>query len=75
VRQDGRIDLVIGLERTVWVKSLGTGDGGSKQETVADGETIELATPRIASSLRGVPEDSNLFRGHTAIRVTVRRIS
>ena len=75
VRLDGRIDLVISLGRTVWVGSLGTGDGGFKQETVTDGETIELATPRIASGLRGVPEDSNLFRGHTAIRVTVRRIS
>ena len=75
VRLDGRIDLVVSLGRTVLVGSLGTGDGGFKQETVTDGETIELATPRIASGLRGVPEDSNLFRGHTAIRVTVRRIS
>jgi hypothetical protein len=75
VRPDGRIDLVVSLGRTVRVGSLGTGDGGFKQETVADGETIELATPRIASGLQGVPEDSNLYRGHTAIRVTVRRIS
>jgi hypothetical protein len=59
----------------VWVGSLGTGDGGLKQETVADGETIELATPRMIEGLRGVPEDSSLFRGHTAIRVTGRRIS
>ncbi len=75
VRSDGRIDLVVSLGRTVWVGSLGTGDGGLKQETVADGETIELATPRMIEGLRGVPEDSSLFRGHTAIRVTVRRIS
>ena len=47
VRSDGRIDLVVSLGRTVWVGSLGTGDGGLKQETVADGETIELATPRM----------------------------
>jgi hypothetical protein len=76
VRPDGRIDLVVGVLRFVQSGRLANGDGGQKQETVADGETIEVATPRLSGSLPDVPRDSNLFRaGHTAIRVTVRRIS
>ena len=75
VRHDGRIDLVVGLGRTAWVGSLGQGDGGLKQETVGDGETIELAIPRIGQELKGVPQDSKLYRTSTAIRVTVRRVS
>ncbi len=60
----------------VLVDRLGTGNGGTKQETVAEGETIEFKTPRLSGQLPGVPEDSNVFRdGQTAIRVTVRRIS
>jgi len=65
MRPDGRIDLVLGMSRTVWHGSLGQGDGGSKQETVADGETIELELPRVSGNLAGT---------RTALRVTARRI-
>jgi hypothetical protein len=76
VRSDGRIDLVVGVLRFVQSGSLGTGDGGGKKVIVSDGETIEVTTPRLSGNVPGVPDGSNLFRaGHTAIRVTTRRIS
>jgi hypothetical protein len=76
VRPDGRIDLVVSVLRVVQSDSLGIGDGGGKKVTVSDGETIEVTTPRLSGDVPGVPADSNLFRaGHTAIRVTARRIS
>jgi len=75
VRPDGRIDFVVGVMRFVDAGSLGTGDGGGKLVTVSDGEPIEVMTPRLSGELPGVPPDSKLYRaGHTAIRVTVRRI-
>ena len=74
-RPDGRIDLVVGAMRTVWNNGLGAGDGGAKQATIADGETIEFELPQLTGDLREVhlPE---LLAGHrTVVLVKARRLS
>ena len=78
-RPDGRIDIVVSAERTLRLGSLGNGDGGSRQATVEDGETIELELPGPAGSVRDEGHDLDLaalLRGQrTAIRVVTRRVS
>jgi hypothetical protein len=69
VRPDGRIDLLVAARRMTIENSLGQGSGGSKQATVADGETLELEMP--THSDRGPGFESQ----RTSIRVTVRRVS
>jgi hypothetical protein len=76
VRPDGRIDLVVNAMRMVQSRSIGSGDGGSKQATVADGETIELETPRLQGRLPVIGDLEPFFEGdRTAIRVTARRVN
>jgi hypothetical protein len=76
VRPDGRIDLVVSAARMVMSRALGSGDGGSKQATVADGETIELETPRLRGRLPVIGDLEPFFEGdRTAIRVTARRVN
>jgi len=78
-RPDGRIDIVVNAGRTFWLGSLGNGDGGSRQATVEDSETIELELPGPAGSVRSDGHDLDLaalLRGQrTAIRVATRRVS
>jgi hypothetical protein len=69
VRPDGQIDLAVGATRTVLKSRLGNARGGNKQATIRDGETIELEMPSY--DLNGPGFDTQ----HTAIRVTVRRLS
>jgi hypothetical protein len=69
VRPDGMIDLSVATNRTTTKGGLGQGDGGSKQATVRDGETLEFEMP--PHRFRGPGFDGQ----HTAIRVTVRRLS
>lgn len=68
VRPDGRIDLSVSANRTTTERGAGSGEGGNKQATVADGETLELEMPphqfRPAFAAQ-----------RTSIRVTVRKVS
>ena len=68
VRSDGRIDLSVDAGRLVWFQGVGSGESGSKQATVSDGETLEFELPPHYQRGPG-------FEAHrTAIRVTVRRL-
>jgi len=69
VRPDGRIDVSVDAGRMVMFQSLGSGEQGSKQATLANGETVEFELPQHHWM-------GDVFAGQrTAIRVTVRRVS
>jgi hypothetical protein len=67
-RADGRIELAVGLGRIVSYQSLGSGEGGSKQATMRDGDTLEFELPPHQWSNRYT------LSQHSAVRVTVRRV-
>jgi hypothetical protein len=74
-RLDGRLDLTVGASRTISSRSSGIGDGGTKQLTVEDGETVELELPTVTSgSLPDVDLHRFLAVQATAVRVTARRV-
>jgi hypothetical protein len=68
LRRDGQIDLSVGAERIVAYKRLGSGEHGTKQAVVADGDTLEVELPPHQSSQR------YSLSQRTSVRVTVRRI-
>ena len=67
VRSDGQIDLAVSAGRTVKYASLGSGEHGTKQAAVRDGETVEIELPPHHSNRYTLPQRS-------AVRVTVRRV-
>ena len=69
IRPDGRIDLALYAHRTVLDRSLGQGDSGQTQATVADGETLDFQMPPAVNRPGGFEAQ------RTSIRVTVRRVS
>jgi hypothetical protein len=73
-RPDGRLELTVAASRLVSSGPLGTGDGGTKRLTVADGETVELQLPPFSGSLPGVDLAQFLASQTTAVRVTARRV-
>jgi hypothetical protein len=75
VRPDGRIDLVVGASRMRTEGGLGSGDGGGKQATVSDGETVEFQLPVMQAAPTPSIRPTSLQGELTAIRVTARRVS
>ena len=76
VRSDGRIDVSVDAGRMVMFKGVGGGEGGNKQASVADGETVEFELPPQHTRVVGEGWRGEAFSGQrTAIRVTVRRVS
>lgn len=67
IRPDGQIDLAVSAGRTVTHGSLGSGEHGTKQAAVRDGETVEIELPPHHSNRYTLPQRS-------AVRVTVRRV-
>jgi hypothetical protein len=67
-RRDGLIDLAVGLGRIVNYQALGSGEGGSKQATIRDGDTVEFELPPHQWSNRYT------LSQRSAVRVTVRHV-
>ena len=67
IRPDGQIDLAVSAGRTVMHGSLGSGEHGTKQAAVRDGETVEVELPPHHSIRYTLPQ-------RTSVRVTVRRV-
>jgi hypothetical protein len=67
IQPGGRIDLAVSAGRTVTHGSLGSGEHGTKQAAVRDGETVEIELPPHHSNRYTLPQRS-------AVRVTVRRV-
>jgi hypothetical protein len=67
IRPDGQIDLAVSAGRMVTHGSLGSGEHGTKQAAVRDGETVEIELPPHHSNRYTLPQRS-------AVRVTVRRV-
>ncbi len=74
VRPDGKIDLVIGAARWFLKGSSGNGDGGSKQATINDGDTIELELP-TGDGTAGDRPSLAVPGERTSLLVTARRVS
>jgi hypothetical protein len=75
VRPDGKIDLVLGVSRTIRKDQDGAGDGGATQATVEPGDAIEFQLPDVPPQLRNADLPSTLRGQHTVIRVQARRVS
>ena len=69
-RPDGRIDLIVQAGRMAILRGLGSGDGGSQQVTVRDGEVVGVELPPYSDSRF----EKILAGQRTSIRVKVRRI-
>lgn len=67
-RPDGQIELALGLGRTVMYQALGSGESGTKQATIADGDTVEFELPPHQWSNRYT------LGQRSAVRVTVRHV-
>lgn len=67
IRPDGQIDLAVSAGRMVTHGSLGSGEHGTKQAAVRDGETVEIELPPHHSNRYTLPQRS-------AVRVTLRRV-